>query len=277
MTENNTIDASEQTGILPTAEVKEADITTQESKVETPRQYTRDEVNKIAAKAKQDAVASILKDLQVESLEQVKSVVKSLQQSSTEGGNTLNIESLKDAVKKKEQTVEDLQRELKQVKQDMVWNQHKANLYSNMPAGWTESQRDAILKVMKADDMIQVEGDTFALRNGESYFTIDGEKPDYKSAIDYVGKQLGYAFGKQGVEIPNMEKGPNIDRSSKVFDPNTTEDRALRRAYVELRSRNTMVKPTEYQVKEYAKTMTHNIGIGLQGNEALRTPSSAKK
>ena len=53
---------------------------------------------------------------------------------------------------------------------------------------------------MKARGMLHLEGETFAIRNGDTYFTdATGERPDYAAAVLSVGKTLGLPTTKQGV------------------------------------------------------------------------------
>jgi hypothetical protein len=91
---------------------------------------------------------------------------------------------------------------------------------------------------MKADNMLAVEGDTFAIRSGESYLTTDGETPDYASAVELVGKNLGLNFGKAGVEMPLGETSSvKADKTSvKAADQQRVKsDPAYRAAYLDLR------------------------------------------
>ena len=91
---------------------------------------------------------------------------------------------------------------------------------------------------MKADNMLAVEGDTFAIRSGDSYLTVDGETPDYKSAVELVGKNLGLNFGKQGVEVPLGETASSQEskQSAKPVDQQRVKsDAAYREAYLDLR------------------------------------------
>ena len=85
--------------------------------VDGVRVYSRDESNKIAANAKREAESRFLSELEVDSFDQVKSVVRQLQTAGTEDGDSLNIQSLKDAVKKREQTVEELKAGFAQVQE----------------------------------------------------------------------------------------------------------------------------------------------------------------
>lgn len=282
MSENTTVDATELNSVPPTAEVKEADTTPAVPKVETRegkifvdgvRVYHRDETNKIAATAKQEAVKSILQELEVDDIGQVKQLVKSLRETSTEGNNTLNIEQLKDLAKRREQTVEELQSKIVNLQRTLVEKEHISNLLNAMPLNWDDSQKQIALKLMKADGMIIVDGERFAIRNGDTYFTEDGETPDYKSAVDFIAKQLKYPIGKQGVDIPTMDKGvSNDEKDSGLFDPLLNKDKSLNNAYVKLKKQpqNALRNLTIKEVKAYAKSHSPVIGQSLIGASSLR-------
>lgn len=288
MSENTTIDNSEQNVIPPTAEVKEADTTpsveVKDGKVfvNGVRTYTRDELNKIAANAKQEAVKSVLSELDVDSLEQVKTAVQGLRTISTEGNNTLNIDQLRDAVKRKEQTVEELQAKVLELQHRMVENTHLSELYANMPGAWNTEQRQAVVDLMKARKMIQVEGEQFILRNGDTFLTQDGEKPDYKGAIELVGKTLGLPMSKQGVDLPNVEKAPR-EYSTKPMDESLLKtDNKYRSAYTQIRTANPTLPRssiTDKMIREQIGKMenTYDPGLVLRGANTLMGKQSAKK
>ena len=96
--------------------------------------------------------------------------------------------------------------------------------------------------------MLHLENDTFAIKSGEDYFTTDGETPDYKSAVEVVGKTLGLPFAKQGVATVNVDKQPNdAESSNKAVDQvKLKQDPAYRKAYVSLRERNRNVARGKY-------------------------------
>lgn len=283
---DNTIDASEPNSVPPTAEAKSAESTPKlemrDGKVflDGHRIYTRDETNKIAANAKQEALRQVLNDLEVDDLDQVKSVVKSLRTAGPEGNNTLNVDQMRDTLKRKEATVEELQTKIKGLQEQMILNQHMSELYSNMPSNLNKEQRQAVVDLMKARSMIQIDGEQFILRNGESFYTQDGEKPDYKGAVNDVVKILGLPTSKQGVEIPNMDKSPR-DTSVKSVDRDRMKtDRAYNSAYVAFRSQNPL-RPidsiTDADIKSMmTKKSEFNMGIALRGAEALRNNTARK-
>lgn len=207
--------------------------------VDGTRVYTRDDVNKIGANAKREVESRLISDLNVDSIDSVKGVVKALQDSNpSEEGSSLNVESLRDAVKKREATVEELKSQVNSLKTDLLLKDHMGQLNSAMPGNWTAEQKSAVVKLMKADNMLAVEGDTFAIRAGESYLTTDGETPDYKSAVELVGKNLGLNFGKQGVDMPLGETSSvKADKTAvKPADQQRVKsDPAYREAYLDIR------------------------------------------
>lgn len=204
------------------------------------RVYTRDDTNRIAANAKRETESRILGELEVDSFDQVKTVVKQLRSVSDEEPN-LNVASLRDAVKKKEQTVEELRAELQRVKTDMVLKDHLVNLNTAMPAQWTQEQRSAVVDLMKARNMLHLEGETFAIRNGDTFFTDEtGERPDYAAAVMSIGKTLGLPIAKQGVAIFDApDKIVEDVKAFKGLDTNRLQnDAAYRNAYVQVRNRD---------------------------------------
>jgi hypothetical protein len=202
------------------------------------RQYSRDDVNKISANAKNEVQKNILNELNVDSIDQVKQVVSTLQEVNPQEGSSLNVDSLRDAVKKREATVEELKSQVNSLKTDLMLKDHMGQLQNAMPSNWTPEQRNSVVTLMKAEGMLAVEGDTFAIRNGSDFLTTDGETPDYAKAIEIVGKdKLGLSFGKKGVDLQYGEtgmteagSGPKMLNQDKV---NT--DTEYRSAYMRIR------------------------------------------
>jgi len=93
---------------------------------------------------------------------------------------------------------------------------------------------------MKARNMLHLEGEQFAIRNGEDYFTTDGETPDYASAVKVVGQSLGLPFAKKGVDMIDVDKQPSSSsNTAKSVDmAKVNSDAVYRAAYVSLRSQN---------------------------------------
>jgi hypothetical protein len=241
------------------------------------RVYTRDDVNRIGANAKKETESRILGELEVDSFDQVKTVVKQLRSVSDEEP-TLNVASLRDAVKKKEQTVEELRAELTRVKTDMVLKDHLVNLNTAMPAGWTQEQRSAVVDLMKARGMLHLEGDTFAIRNGDNYFTdATGERPDYAAAVLSVGKTLGLQITKQGVAIfDTPEKKADSALPKNLDDKRLTTDAAYRNAYVQVRTRNPNLLHSEITDSMVRKQL-EGATMGSINDRQLRLAPKASK
>jgi hypothetical protein len=201
------------------------------------RQYSRDDVNKISANARYEVEKSILQDLNVDSIDQVKKVVSTLQEVNPQEGQSLNVDSLRDAVKKREATVEELKAQVHSLKTDLLLKDHMSKLQSAMPTTWTQEQRAGVVDLMKARNMLAVEGDTFAIRNGDDFLTTDGETPDYNAAVEVVGKSLGLSFGKKGVDLQYGEtSGTNdVSRNRPLDDARVNNDTEYRNAYLQLR------------------------------------------
>jgi hypothetical protein len=218
----------------PSVEVKDG-----KTYVNGVRVYTRDDTNRIAANAKNEVQKNILTELNVDSIDQVKQVVSTLQEVNPEEGNSLNVNSLRDAVKKREATVEELKSQVNSLKTDLMLKDHMGQLQNAMPSNWSAQQKESVIKLMKADGMLAVEGDTFAIRNGNDFLTTDGETPDYAKAVEIVGKEkLGLSFGKKGVDIQYGATGMNqVDgQSTKGLDTNKVDtDTEYRAAYLRLR------------------------------------------
>jgi len=264
--DNKTETVKSEKKTTPSVEVKEGKIF-----VDGNRVYTRDDVNKIGANAKREVESRLIQDLNVDSIDSVKGVVKALQETQSDEGSSLNVQSLRDAVKKREATVEELKQQVTSLKTDLLLKDHMGQLNSAMPGNWTAEQKSAVVTLMKADNMLAVEGDTFAIRSGENYLTTDGETPDYASAVELVGKNLGLNFGKKGVDMPIGEMNSPIEskQSAKPVDRNkVTNDPAYREAYLDVRlNRKGGVKTSEItdnmiksRVSEIQKGKARNYG-----------------
>lgn len=206
--------------------------------VDGVRVYTRDDTNKIAANAKKEAESRFLNELNVDSFDSVKSVVKTLQETtSAEEGDPLNVQSLREAVRKREASVEELKTQVQSLRLELMLKDHMSRLQSNMPGTWSAEQKSAVIDLMKARNMLAVEGDTFAIRAGDSYLTVDGETPDYAGAVEMVGKTLGLSFGKKGVDLQLGETSLDVSsKQTKGFDTNRVNtDPEYRSAYLTIR------------------------------------------
>ena len=201
------------------------------------RVYTRDDTNKIAANAKHEVENRIIQELNVDSIDQVKKVVTTLQEVNPNEGQTLNVESLRDAVKKREATVEELKNQVNSLKTDLLLKDHMSQLQNAMPSNWNAQQKESVIKLMKADGMLAVEGDTFAIKNGSEFLTVDGETPDYARAVEIVGKErLGLSFGKKGVEVQYGETStPGTSDNKALNEDRILNDTEYRSAFMRIR------------------------------------------
>jgi len=177
------------------------------------RIYTRDDTNKIASNAKNEAMNSFLRELEVDSLDNVKDVIKTLKTAPlTEDGS------------------------------------------HTMPGSWSQEQKAAVVDLMKARNMFAVEGSSFQLRNGDDFFTVDGERPDYATAVETVGRTLGLNFGKKGINVVNAEPGMDLGESPNtvkaVDDSRLGSDTEYRNAYMQIR---------QYQPTLSRSDVTHNM------------------
>ena len=235
----------------PTVEIKDG-----KTFVNGVRVYTRDDTNKIAANAKHEVEKNILSDLNVDSIDQVKQVVTTLQEVDPQEGNSLNVESLRNAVKKREATVEELKAQVNNLKTDLLLKDHMGKLQEAMPSNWSGEQRAAVVDLMKARNMLAVEGDTFAIKSGSDYLTTDGETPDYNTAVEVVGKTIGLPFGKKGVDVQYGETTNVKDTSVKpVDDAKLLSDAEYRSAYTKLRSINPQISRREVSDADVRKMM----------------------
>lgn len=227
--------------------------------VDGVRVYSRDDTNRIAATAKKDIESRILSDLDVDSIDQIKQVVNELR-SATPGNNTLDVESLRSAVQKREATVEELKAELSKVRTDYAVKEHVSTLKDNMPTSWNTDQKSAVVDLMKARNMLLVEGETFAIKNGEDFLTVDGDKPDYKTAVEVVGKTLGLPFAKKGVDTFDADRTPQeLGSNNKgVVESKLRNDREYNAAYVQVRNANKSLPRESITDGMIKKTMERN-------------------
>lgn len=204
--------------------------------VDGQRAFSRNDANKIIAAEKSNMVKELLAELDVDSFDQVKDVVKQIKTLNPEE-NSLNIGSLKQTLAKREATVEELQAEVKNLKTDLLLKDHMTQLYANMPSDWQPQTKNAVVDLMKTRNMFQVENDAFALKNGDEFLTTDGTTPDYAGAVKLIGETLGLKMGKQGVDLKYGENTSDLKSSaSKGIDENRlNNDSEYRRAYVSLR------------------------------------------
>lgn len=233
--DTNTVEQNSEdkaTPKAPSVEVRDG-----KTYVDGVRVYSRDETNMIASKARNEVESKLLADLEVDSFDKVKQVVTELRNTDI-ADSSLNVQSLRDAVAKREQTVEELRAELNTVRTEYALKEHIGTLRDNMPQQWNAEQKSAVVDLMKARNMLHLDGEQFAIKNGEDYFTTDGETPDYKLAVEVVGKSLGLPFAKKGVESFDADKQPSKQKESGVDVQQLIKtDPQLRNAYVKLRGR----------------------------------------
>lgn len=250
------VDTKSDNITTPSVEIKDG-----KTYVNGIRQYSRDDVNKISANAKHEVERNILNELNVDSIEQVKAVVSTLQDVNPEAGNSLNVDSLRNAVKKREATVEELQNQVRSLKTDLLLKDHMSKLQSAMPSNWSGEQREAVVDLMKARNMLAVEGDTFAIRSGEDFLTTDGETPDYSTAVEVVGKSIGLPFGKKGVDVQYGETTGEGNTNSRALDEKRLiSDPEYRSAYTKLRSINPTSSRSSFTDSQ-VKKMMDKMGI----------------
>ena len=225
--------------------------------VDGVRVYSRTETNNIAKNAQRDLESKLLTDLDVESFDQVKTVVSQLQTSTEEG--SLNVGALQDAVKKKEQTVEELKAELTSLKTDYALKEHIGNLQNNMPSSWNADQKSAVVDLMKVRDMLHIENDQFYIKSGNDFLTDEsGEKPDYNQAIQLVGKTLGLPFAKKGVDTYDSDKKVSATNNKQYDEAKVKSDPVYRAAYIGVRDTNKSLKRdqiTDSMVKKQIERM----------------------
>ena len=250
------VDTKSDNITTPSVEIKDG-----KTYVNGIRQYSRDDVNKISANAKHEVERNILNELNVDSIEQVKAVVSTLQDVNPEAGNSLNVDSLRNAVKKREATVEELQNQVRSLKTDLLLKDHMSKLQGAMPSNWSGEQREAVVDLMKARNMLAVEGDTFAIRSGEDFLTTDGETPDYSTAVEVVGKSIGLPFGKKGVDVQYGETTGEGNTNSRALDEKRLiSDPEYRSAYTKLRSINPTSSRSSFTDSQ-VKKMMDKMGI----------------
>lgn len=227
------------------------------------RIYTRDDTNRIAANAKREAEQRLLQDLEVDSIDKVKTVISQLQST---GEGDLNVAALRDAVQKREQTVEELRAELGELKTQMTLQKHLGELHKQMPGTWSSDQRQAVVDLMKARGMFHLEGDSFHIRNGEQFITDkSGEQPDYAAAVQLVGSSLGLPFGKTGVAATDKPRSDSGETSTKKLDEaRMKRDAAYRNAYVQLRNGNRTLSHADVTDSMIQKQMEKSRGTLAQ-------------
>jgi len=279
---------TEQETSAPSAEAKSDEVTPRVENrdgklfVDGVRVYSRDDTNRIAANAKRELEQNLLRDFGVDDFNQVKNVIQTLQESTPD--NNLSVESLRETVKKREQTVEELQAELTSLKTQMVMGDHISQLKSSMPTSWNPDQQNAVIDLMKSRNMFELEGDTFAIRNGDQLMLDDsGERPDYQSAVSLIARQLGLPQAKTGISGESADRGIATTEKIKSLDEaRIANDPEYRNAYVAIRNSNRSLSRSEITDNMIKQQMTHNsardTGKGmLSVSGVVNNPKQARR
>ncbi len=247
--QDTVVDTGESQTVPETANSEEnISVNSNESKVEIregryfvdgQRMFTKAEKDAIAKTATREVEQRLVNELGVDSLSSVKQVVKELQTANiTEGESSLDISALKNTVAKKEQTVAELKAELEGVKSQYVLDAHVGKLKDVMPTAWTPEQRNSVIKLMNADNMFKVEGQSFHIVDGEDFITTDEGLPNYSAAVEKMGKQLGLQFSKKGIATVDAQSTPVSNSKKGLDEARMNSEPRYREAYVALRRQN---------------------------------------
>jgi transposase-like protein len=250
----DTISVSSDT---PTVEIKDG-----KTYVNGVRMFSRAEKDAVAKIASKDAESHLLNELGVDNLQSVKQVVRQLQTANIdgEGGNSLDLNALKQSVAKKEQTVAELKAELESVKSQYVLDRHVGNLKDAMPSAWTPEQKASVVKLMQADNMFRIEGQSFHIVDGEDFLATDDGLPNYQLAVEKMGKTLGLPFAKKGVTTVDADSTP-VERSTKGLDEERIKtDPRYRDAYVTIRNKNIGLSREQITDKMIQAQMDKKLG-----------------
>lgn len=152
----------------------------------------------------------------------------------------MDVQSLRDAVKKKEQSLDELQNTVTALKTELVMKDHMSNLQNAMPTEWAGEQRAAVIDLMKARGMMQIQDETFVIKDGDNFLTTDGDTPDYRTAVESIGKTIGLPFAKKGIDAVSTDSGQAVDKSTRksVDESRLKSDNKYRSAWVGYRNAN---------------------------------------
>lgn len=251
----DTISVSSDT---PTVEIKEG-----KTFVNGVRMFSRAEKDAVAKIASRDVEQNILNDLGVDNLQSVKQVVKQLQTANidSESGSSLDLNALKQSVAKKEQTVAELKAELESVKSQYVVDRHVTNLKDAMPSAWSPEQKSSVVKLMQADNMFKIEGESFHIVDGEDFLTTDDGLPNYNVAVEKMGKTLGLPFAKKGVATVDADSTPVDNKSTRSLNEDRVKtDPRYRDAYVAIRNKNVGLARESITNKMVEDQMSKQLG-----------------
>lgn len=260
----DTISDSSET---PTVEMKDG-----KTYVNGVRMFSRAEKDAVAKIASREAESGFLRELGVDDLNSVKQVVKQLQTANIdgEGSNSLDLNALKQSVAKKEQTVAELKAELENVKSQYVLDKHVSNLKDAMPSAWSADQKQSVVKLMHADNMFRIEGDSFHILDGEDFLATDEGLPNYSQAVEKMGKTLGLPFAKKGVTTVDADSKPMDGRTNRGLDESRLKtDARYRDAYVTLRTKQQGLSRDQLTNKMVEDQM--NKQLGSYASRGLRT------
>ena len=273
MSEDNTTNTVVDTGesqTVPETEVSEESISVSSNAtkpevemkdgrvfVNGQRMFTKAEKDAIAKTTTREVEQRLITELGVDSLSSVKQVVKELQTANiTEGESSLDVSALKSAVAKKEQTVAELKAELEGVKSQYVLDAHVGKLKDVMPTAWTPEQRNSVIKLMNADNMFKVEGQSFHIVDGEDFITTDEGLPNYSAAVEKMGKQLGLQFSKKGIATVDAQSTPVSNSKKGLDEARMNSEPRYREAYVALRRQNINLSRDSVTNKQVEEFMT---------------------
>lgn len=265
--QDTVVDTGESQTVPETANSEEnISVNSNESKVEIregryfvdgQRMFTKAEKDAIAKTATREVEQRLVNELGVDSLSSVKQVVKELQTANiTEGESSLDVSALKSAVAKKEQTVAELKAELEGVKSQYVLDAHVGKLKDVMPTAWTPEQRNSVIKLMNADNMFKVEGQSFHIVDGEDFITTDEGLPNYSAAVEKMGKQLGLQFSKKGIATVDAQSTPVSNSKKGLDEARMISEPRYREAYVALRRQNINLSRDSVTNKQVEEFMT---------------------
>jgi len=265
--QDTVVDTGESQTVPETANSEEnISVNSNESKVEIregryfvdgQRMFTKAEKDAIAKTATREVEQRLVNELGVDSLSSVKQVVKELQTANiTEGESSLDVSALKSAVAKKEQTVAELKAELEGVKSQYVLDAHVGKLKDVMPTAWTPEQRNSVIKLMNADNMFKVEGQSFHIVDGEDFITTDEGLPNYSAAVEKMGKQLGLQFSKKGIATVDAQSTPVSNSKKGLDEARMNSEPRYREAYVALRRQNINLSRDSVTNKQVEEFMT---------------------
>lgn len=260
----DTISVSSDT---PTVEIKDG-----KTFVNGVRMFSRAEKDAVAKIASREAEQSFMNELGVEDLNSVKQVVRELQTANidSEGSNSLDLNALKSAVAKKEQTVAELQAELSAVKSQYVLDRHVSSLKDAMPSQWSSDQKQSVVKLMQADNMFRIEGESFHIVDGDDFLATDEGLPNYNLAVEKMGKTLGLPFAKKGVTTVDADSVPKDGRTKAGIDESRIKsDPRYRDAYVTLRTKQQGLNRDQLTNKMVEDQM--NKQLGSYASRGLRT------